>query len=105
MWNACLHSRTFVVWAMACTMWVLLPGVVNAQVLGACGTPSEQSAAAGPAESAEATVSSRMPLPGEHAINFELPAVVGDEIKMVKLSDFNGKLRVVCFYPADFTFV
>jgi peroxiredoxin (alkyl hydroperoxide reductase subunit C) len=46
-----------------------------------------------------------VPLPGERAINFELPAVVGDEIKNVKLSDYNGMWRVVCFYPADFTFV
>ena len=32
-------------------------------------------------------------------------AVVGDEIKSIKLSDYNGKWRVLCFYPADFTFV
>ena len=44
-------------------------------------------------------------LPGMRAINFELPAVVGDEILPVKLSDFNGEWRVVCFYPGDFTFV
>ena len=44
-------------------------------------------------------------LPGQRAINFELISVVGEEIKNVKLSDFNGKWRVVCFYPADFTFV
>jgi peroxiredoxin (alkyl hydroperoxide reductase subunit C) len=46
-----------------------------------------------------------MPLPGDRAINFELPAVVGDNITTVKLSDYNGSWRVVCFYPADFTFV
>ena len=48
---------------------------------------------------------SPVPLPGEHAINFELPAVVGDDIKQIKLSDYSGQWRVVCFYPADFTFV
>ena len=32
-------------------------------------------------------------------------AMVGDQIKMVKLSDYKGKWRVLCFYPADFTFV
>ncbi|MBN1884817.1 MAG: redoxin domain-containing protein [Candidatus Krumholzibacteriota bacterium] len=47
----------------------------------------------------------RMPLPGDPAPNFELPAVVGNEIRMIKLSDYDGKWRVVCFYPADFTFV
>jgi peroxiredoxin (alkyl hydroperoxide reductase subunit C) len=70
-------------------------------VLGACGSPSENEAA--PAASGLAV--SSVPLPGQRAINFELPAVIGNEIKKVKLSDFNGKWRVLCFYPADFTFV
>ena len=88
----------------------VLPQEAVAQVLGACGTPSENAPAAAPAEAPApvappAMAASHMPLPGEHAINFELPSVVGDELKMVKLSDFNGKWRVVCFYPADFTFV
>lgn len=43
--------------------------------------------------------------PGDHAGNFELVAVMGDEIEKIKLSDSNGKWRVVCFYPADFTLV
>jgi hypothetical protein len=43
--------------------------------------------------------------PGDRALDFELTAVVGDDIKAVKLSDFDGKWRIVCFYPADFTFV
>jgi peroxiredoxin (alkyl hydroperoxide reductase subunit C) len=46
-----------------------------------------------------------VPLPGQQAIDFELPAVVKDEIKNVKLSDFRGKYRVLCFFPAAFTFV
>ena len=70
-------------------------------VLGSCGTPSENEAA--PTE--DAMTLSGVPLPGTRAVNFELPAVVGDDIKKVKLSDYNGKWRVVCFYPADFTFV
>jgi len=44
-------------------------------------------------------------LPGDKAINFSLPAVVGNTIKTVKLSDYSGKWRVICFYPGDFTFV
>ncbi len=76
---------------------------VSAQVLGACGTPSEDSPAT--AEVSAELVNKSVLLPGQRAINFELPAVVGDEIKTVKLSDYNGKWRVLCFYPADFTFV
>ncbi len=71
-------------------------------VLGACGTPDENEAAAAPAAGLEV---SGVLLPGQRAINFELPAVVGDEIRTVKLSDYNETWRVVCFYPADFTFV
>jgi len=80
-------------------------GPAFGQVLGSCGTPSEDKPAVEADKSVEAMKISSMPMPGERAINFELPAVVGDEIKMVKLSDYNGSWRVVCFYPADFTFV
>ena len=100
-----LHAGSFAARVALCAVLVFMPGVVSAQVLGGCGTPSENSPAVAPTDGTGAMVSSRMPLPGEHAINFELPAVIGDEIEMVKLSDFNGKWRVVCFYPADFTFV
>ncbi len=99
------YLSMFAVFILVCAAQIYMPAAVNAQVLGACGTPSENK----PAEEGEATedamTSSHMPMPGEHAINFELPAVVGDETKMVKLSDYNGKWRVICFYPADFTFV
>jgi peroxiredoxin (alkyl hydroperoxide reductase subunit C) len=80
---------------------------VAAQVLGPCGTSAENDAAPAemPATAGGAVVPDRIPLPGERARNFELQAVVGDEIKMVKLSDYNGTWRVLCFYPADFTFV
>jgi cytochrome oxidase Cu insertion factor (SCO1/SenC/PrrC family) len=80
---------------------ILAPATTSAQVLGSCGTPDATKPAAAPAPG-EAT---RVPLPGEKAPNFELPAVVGDEIKSIRLSDYDGKWRVVCFYPADFTFV
>lgn len=83
---------------------VILPALsAGAQVLGACGKPSENTPAS--EETIKEHFQSGFPMPGENAINFELPAVVGDEIKMVKLSDYTNKWRVVCFYPADFTFV
>ncbi len=47
----------------------------------------------------------RFRLPGDKAPGFELKAVVGDEIKKIKLSDYKGKWLVLFFYPADFTFV
>jgi peroxiredoxin (alkyl hydroperoxide reductase subunit C) len=82
---------------------LLAPMSAFGQVLGACGTAAENEPALAKDETALRNAS--VPLPGDHAINFELPAVVGEEIKPVKLSDYNGKWRVVCFYPADFTFV
>ena len=82
---------------------LLAPVLALGQVLGACGTTSEETPA--PAPNGSSLTNSSVPLPGQHAINFELPAVVGDDIKSIKLSDYNGKWRVVCFYPGDFTFV
>jgi len=79
-----------------------------AQVLGACGTKDAlkpAATAASPVPAGHAKKLSRVPLPGEQAPNFELAAVVGKTIKKIKLSDYDGKWRVVCFYPADFTFV
>ncbi|MBN1495508.1 MAG: redoxin domain-containing protein [Spirochaetes bacterium] len=80
------------------------------QVLGPCGTPDAQKPAAAVAAAAQSVAGgppaiSSVPLPGDQAPNFELPAVVGDQVKTIKLSDYEGKWRVVCFYPADFTFV
>lgn len=86
-----------------CALILLTAQPAFPQVLGSCGTPGEEEPVK--IEKVGELLNQRMPLPGERAINFELPAVVGDEIKMVKLSDFNGQYRVVCFYPADFTFV
>ena len=80
------------------------------QVLGPCGQTggSETAAAANAGQGAPPAgpvQASAVPLPGERAIDFELTAVVGDEIKRIKLSDYQGMYRVLCFYPADFTFV
>ncbi len=45
--------------------------------------------------------------PGVKAPEFEIDAYdpVNDEVKKVRLEDFKGKWLVLCFYPADFTFV
>ncbi len=84
---------------------LLIPGTCAAEVLGPCGTPdADTPQATAPVADAAQPVSG-VPLPGMKAPNFELDAVVGDEVKKVKLSDYDGKWRVVCFYPADFTFV
>jgi peroxiredoxin (alkyl hydroperoxide reductase subunit C) len=85
------------------TLALLVPHPTFGQVLGACGTASENEPVM--VREAEALTVMPVPLPGQHAINFELPAVLGDDIKKIKLSDYNNQWRVVCFYPADFTFV
>jgi len=88
----------------------LIVASASAQVLGPCGAsqPAGQAGMAvnppGHREAPELAISP-VPLPGQRAIDFELTAVVGDDIKNVKLSDFQGKWRVVCFFPAAFTFV
>ena len=83
------------------------PFVVNAQVLGTCGSSDENEphVAIESAKSAKTYQVQHVLRPGDRAVNFDLTAVVGDEIQNIKLSDYNGKWRVVCFYPADFTFV
>ena len=90
-------------WSALAAALVLLPFTASAQVLGACGTEDADKPAAVTVSGQEAVMT--MPLPGDQAPNFELPAVVGDDIKKIKLSDFDGQWRVVCFYPGDFTFV
>lgn len=83
------------------------PHALTAQVLGLCGAANENESqtAITATVSATAVQTQHVLRPGDQAVNFELVAVVGDEIKTIKLSEYNGKWRVVCFYPADFTFV
>jgi hypothetical protein len=101
-----MRSKNFL-FTFIIVVFILSPLVLNAQVLGLCGGQNENEP--GAALKSESKNSAQMVQkvlrPGDKAINFELTAVVGDEIKKVKLSDYNGKWRVVCFYPADFTFV
>ena len=42
---------------------------------------------------------------GESAPDFTATAVVDQEFKTIKLSDYRGKYVVLFFYPLDFTFV
>ncbi len=81
---------------------------LQAQVLGSCGDDSGSDKTVSVQVNQETIVTPQVHpllLPGEQAIDFELPAVVGNQIKNVKLSDYAGKWRVLCFFPAAFTFV
>ena len=87
-----------------------VPILAWTQVLGPCGTKDALKPAASVQPQASPSAGpglevSKIPLPGDQAPNFELDAVVGSQVKRIKLSDYDGKWRVVCFYPADFTFV
>lgn len=42
---------------------------------------------------------------GKPAPDFEAMAYHEGKFKLVKLSDFDGEWRLICFYPGDFTFV
>jgi alkyl hydroperoxide reductase subunit AhpC len=42
---------------------------------------------------------------GKAAPDFEAMAYHEGVFKLIKLSDFDGEWRLVCFYPGDFTFV
>ena len=42
---------------------------------------------------------------GSKIPDFETDALVGNEIKKIKFSDYKGKWKVLIFYPADFSFV
>ncbi|CAN5189761.1 peroxiredoxin [soil metagenome] len=46
-----------------------------------------------------------IPLVGKSAPQFTADAVVDDEIKKVSLSDYEGKNKILVFYPADFSFI
>ncbi len=78
---------------------------LQAQVLGPCGSGGEGTEPQTSTVSTSALIVNPVPLPGQQAIDFQLPAVVGDDIKNIKLSDYDGKWRVLCFFPAAFTFV
>ncbi len=81
---------------------------LQAQVLGSCGDQTNSNKSVVQEVNEETVVSLQVHpllLPGQQAIDFQLPAVVGNQLKNVKLSDYAGKWRVLCFFPAAFTFV
>jgi len=78
---------------------------LQAQVLGPCGSGGEGIEPQTNTVSTTSLTVNPIPLPGQQAIDFQLPAVVGDDIKNIKLSDYDGKWRVLWFFPAAFTFV
>ncbi len=78
---------------------------LQAQVLGTCGSGDDATKPQSNTAPSADLIVSPVPLPGQQAIDFQLPAVVGNDIKNIKLSDYDGKWRVVCFFPAAFTFV
>ncbi len=42
--------------------------------------------------------------PGDHAPDFELPALIGEQVHKIRLSDYLGKNHVVVtFHPLDWT--
>ena len=105
-------SKKVVLVAALGVLMLVMASPACAQVLGPCGTKDAQKPAAAPAPAATAAPAapaapavSRLLLPGDQAPNFKLAAIVGKQVKEIKLSDYDGKWRVVCFYPADFTFV
>ncbi len=87
---------------------LMIPIQSKAQVLGPCGQSQDEKAAVTVKKNLvkeSALKVNPIPLPGQRAIDFELTGVVGNEIKTVKLSDYQGKWRILCFFPAAFTFV
>lgn len=42
---------------------------------------------------------------GQKAPDFEASAYADGGFTNIKLSDYEGQWRVLCFYPGDFTFV
>ncbi|MBT7610913.1 MAG: redoxin domain-containing protein, partial [Bacteriovoracaceae bacterium] len=44
-------------------------------------------------------------LVGQQAPEWTAQAVINGEIKEISSNDFNGKWKVLFFYPLDFTFV
>lgn len=67
-------------------------------------------AAAAPPDAQESTTLQEEPIMimarvGQPAPDFEAMAYQQGSFKLVKLSDYAGQWRLVCFYPGDFTFV
>lgn len=107
-----MGRKSFVNFLVLTTLF-LLPVLASGQVLGPCGGSADKEKNVEKivmqermmAPMAHEMAIRPIPLPGQRALDFQLTAVVGNDIKTVKLSDAQGKWRVVCFFPAAFTFV
>ena len=70
-------------------------------VIGETTTPDESSANE-PKGGEKVMITARV---GRKAPDFEAPAYHKGKFVNVKLSDYQGKWVLICFYPGDFTFV
>lgn len=64
--------------------------------------PPAAPASPAPETRKETAVTARV---GQKAPDFQAPAYFKGGFTNVKLSDYLGKLTLLCFYPCDFTFV
>ena len=69
---------------------------------GPISAPETQETSATQAAKKESKMTAQV---GKPAPDFEAAAFVDGGFKNIKLSDYQGKWVVVCFYPGDFTFV
>ncbi len=81
-----------------------------AEKVDGCVSPAKGPIAAAETQEASPTQASREEIKmtarvGKPAPDFEAAAFIEGGFKNIKLSDYQGKWVVVCFYPGDFTFV
>jgi hypothetical protein len=67
--------------------------------------PKPQTPAEGGSQIPDEEVEMTLARVGHEAPDFEAMAFVDGGFKNIKLSDYQGKWVVLCFYPGDFTFV
>jgi len=68
-------------------------------------SPKPQTPAEGGSQIPDEEVEMTLARVGHEAPDFEAMAFVDGGFKNIKLSDYQGKWVVLCFYPGDFTFV
>jgi peroxiredoxin (alkyl hydroperoxide reductase subunit C) len=68
-------------------------------------SPEPSSPEEGEAQSLSKEATMALARVGGKAPDFEASAYVDGGFKNIKLSDYEGKWVVLCFYPGDFTFV
>jgi hypothetical protein len=68
-------------------------------------SPEPPTPAEGESKTSDKEVKMAVARVGHKAPDFEATAFVDGGFKNVKLSDYQGKWVILCFYPGDFTFV